>query len=141
MNSGDLPRILIVEDDQTFRETVCEILRDVGYKVRGARSFKKASKRLTRHQFDIVLSDINLGNHTGFEVLQVAHKARPDAKIMLMSSRADPELVQKALEDGAERFLEKPFRVKELLQAVEGLLQSSEKEVPAPPDSSEKRYK
>jgi len=138
MNSGDLPRILIVEDDQTFRETVCEILRDVGYKVRGARSFKKASKRLTHHEFDIVLSDINLGNHTGFEVLQVAHKARPDAKIMMMSSRADPELVQQALDNGAQRFLEKPFRVKELLQAVEGLLESSEKETPAPPESSDK---
>jgi len=60
---------------------------------------------------------------------------------MLMSSRADPELVQKALEDGAERFLEKPFRVKELLQAVEGLLQSSEKETPAASDPSERRDK
>jgi DNA-binding response OmpR family regulator len=132
MDSEKLPRILIVEDDQTFRETVCEILRDVGYKVRGARSLKKASKRLTHHEFDIVLSDINLGNHTGFEVLQVAHKARPDAKIMMMSSRADPELVQQALGHGAERFLEKPFRVKELLQAIEGLLQTSENETPAP---------
>src|SRR5579859_4073749 len=141
MNNGDLPRILIVEDDQTFRETVVEILRDVGYKVRGARSLKKATKRLTHHQFDIVLSDINLGNHTGFEVLQVAHKARPDARIMMMSSRADPELMQQALEHGAERFLEKPFRVKELLQALEGLLQSSEKETPAASDPSERRDK
>src|SRR5258708_5833329 len=122
MNRSSLPRILIVEDDQTFRETLCEILRDVGYKVKGARSFRKATKRLTKHEYDIVLSDIHLGDHTGFEVLEVAQTTRPDAKIMLMSSRADPELVQQALDGGAVRFLEKPFRLKELLQAVQELL-------------------
>ncbi len=122
MNHSTLPRILIVEDDQTFRETVCEILRDVGYKVKGARSFRKATKRLSKHEYDIVLSDINLGDHTGFEVLEVAQTTRPGAKIMLMSSHADPDLVQQALDGGAVRFLEKPFRLKELLQAVQELL-------------------
>ena len=122
MNHSTLPRILIVEDDQTFRETVCEILRDVGYKVKGARSFRKATKRLSKHEYDIVLSDINLGDHTGFEVLEVAQTTRPGAKIMLMSSHVDPDLVQQALDGGAVRFLEKPFRLKELLQAVQELL-------------------
>jgi CheY-like chemotaxis protein len=126
MNHSTLPRILIVEDDQTFRETVCEILRDVGYKVKGARSFRKATKRLTKHEYDLVLSDIHLGEHTGFEVLEVAQTTRPGAKIMLMSSQADPELVQQALDGGAERFLEKPFRVKELLQAVQELLDKTQ---------------
>src|SRR5258708_39991101 len=121
MNHSTLPRILIVEDDQTFRETVCEILRDVGYKVKGARSFRKATKRLSKHEYDIVLSDINLGDHTGLEVLEVAQTTRPGAKIMFMSSHADPDLVQQALDGGAVRFLAKPFRLNELLPAVQEL--------------------
>ena len=44
---------------------------------------------------------------------------------MLMSGTGDPELVQQALESGAKRFLSKPFRVKELLQTVEELLESA----------------
>ena len=128
MNNNNLPRILIVEDDQTFRETVCEVLRDAGYKVRGARSLNKATKRLTHHTFDLVVSDLELGKHSGFEVLEVANKTHPNAKIMLMSGSGDPELVQQALDSGAKRFLSKPFRVKELLRFVEELLESANKD-------------
>jgi DNA-binding NtrC family response regulator len=122
MGDHTLPRILIVEDDQTFRETVAEVLRDVGYKVRGARNLKKATKRLTKHKFDLVLTDVHIGNHSGLEVLQVATRTHPDAKIVLMSAHADPDVVQQAMKSGAAKFLPKPFRVKELLQAIEELL-------------------
>jgi DNA-binding NtrC family response regulator len=126
MGDTVLPRILIVEDDQTFRETILEILRDVGYKVKGARSLRKATKRLNKHEFDLVFTDFHLGDHTGFEVLEVANKTRPNAKIVLMSSLADPELVQQALDGGATRFMAKPFRLNELLKAVEDLLATTE---------------
>jgi two-component system, NtrC family, response regulator PilR len=122
MGSSGLPRILVVEDDETFRETVREVLRDVGYKVRGARSLKKATKRLTRHKFDLVLSDIHLGDETGFDVLQVATQKRPNAKIILMSALADAEIMDRAKELGVTRVLSKPFRVKELLKVIEELL-------------------
>jgi CheY-like chemotaxis protein len=68
------PRILIVEDNATFRETMRELLRDMGYKVRGARNLSKAVKRLTHHNFDLVLSDVEIGDGTGFDVLKVAHE-------------------------------------------------------------------
>jgi DNA-binding NtrC family response regulator len=126
MSDQSLPRILIVEDDQTFRETVTEVLRDVGYRVKGARNLKKATKRLTKHKFDLVLTDIHIGDHTGLEVLQVATQTRPEAKIVLMSAHADPDIVQQAMDSGAARFLPKPFRVKELLKAIEELLEEDE---------------
>lgn len=126
MGDQPLPRILIVEDDQTFRETVAEVLRDVGYKVRGARSLRKATKRLTRHKFDLVLTDVHIGEHSGLEVLEIATQKMPNAKIVLMSALADPEIVQQAKDSGAARFLPKPFRVKELLQTIEDLLGSTQ---------------
>src|SRR5258706_7953386 len=131
MSDTVLPRILIVEDDQTFRETVCEVLRDEGYKVKGARSLGKATKRLSKHDFDLVFTDFNLGDHNGFEVLQVANQKPPNAKIVLMSSQADPDVVQQALDGGATRFMAKPFRLKELLKAVEDLLATTEDDSPA----------
>ena len=134
MSDTPLSRILIVEDDQTFRETVCEVLRDVGYKVKGARSLRKATKRLNKHKFDLILTDVHLGDDSGLEVLQLAHKTRPDAKVVLMSAAADPELIEEAMQYGAARFLPKPFRVKELLQAIEDLLKRAEA-VDYPPES------
>jgi CheY-like chemotaxis protein len=131
MSRKDAPRILVVEDDATFRETVREILRDMGYKVRGARSLTKAVKRLTKHNFDLVLSDIEIGDGTGFDVLQVARQSRPDARIVLMSASADPEVVRTALDSGAARFLPKPFGLAELMQTIESLLVSQVAEPPA----------
>jgi DNA-binding NtrC family response regulator len=135
MNKLPLPRILIVEDDQTFRETVLEILRDVGYKVKGARTLRKATKRLKKHPFDLVLTDLHLGEDSGFQVIQVAHEKRPNAKIVLMSSMVDPDLVQQGIESGAARFIAKPFRVKELLQAIEDLLGKTDEDNSNPLDA------
>lgn len=115
-------RILVVEDDETFRETVKEILRDLGYKVRGARGLNKATKRLTRHKFDLILSDVNIGNHSGFDVLEVAAQTRPNARIVMMSANADPEIVEQAKQSGAAHFLPKPFRVADLMAAVQRAL-------------------
>jgi DNA-binding NtrC family response regulator len=125
MNKKVTPRILVVEDDEMFRDTVREILRDMGYKVRGARNLTKATKRLTRHTFDLVLSDIDIGDGSGFDVIQVARQAHPEAPIVLMSAGADPEIVRQALDSGAARFLPKPFGLTELMKTVETLLDSS----------------
>lgn len=122
MRQDNLPRILIVEDDATFRETVLEVLRDVGYKVKGARNLDKAEKRLRKHKFDLVLSDVHIGDQSGFDVMQIAAEKRPDAKIVLMSSKADAEMMEQAIASGASKFLPKPFRVKELLTLIEELL-------------------
>jgi DNA-binding response OmpR family regulator len=135
MSDTALPRILVVEDDQTFRETVAEILRDVGYKVRGARTLRKATKRLTKHKFDLVLTDLHIGSDSGFQVIQVALQKRPNAKIVMMSSHNDPDVIQQGLESGAARFIAKPFRVKELLEAVESLLGQTEDNAGDPLDS------
>lgn len=117
-----LPRILIVEDDKMFRETIGEILRDEGYKVRGARSLRKAAKRLTRHQFDLVLTDFEIGDATGFDVIQIARAKLPDAKVILMSGNADAELLEQSATQGASRFISKPFTIPKLLEAIESLL-------------------
>lgn len=126
MSKDDLPRILIVEDDETFRETVLEVLRDVGYRVKGARSVNKAEKRLRKHKFDLVLSDVHIGDQSGFDVLQIAAEKRPNAKMVLMSSKADPEMMEQAISSGASKFLPKPFRVKELLTLIEEMTAQEE---------------
>jgi CheY-like chemotaxis protein len=124
------PRILVVEDDSMFRETVREVLRDLGYKVRGARSLSKATKRLTRHSFDLVLSDIDIGDGTGLDVVQIARKSHPDAPIVLMSANADTEVIQQALDSGVARFLPKPFGLAELMNTISELLDGPAQELP-----------
>jgi DNA-binding NtrC family response regulator len=128
-------RILVVEDDSTFRDTVREILQDQGYKVRGARNLSKAAKRLTRHNFDLVLSDMDIGDGSGVDVVEIAKQTMPDAPVIIMSARAESGSVQNAMDSGAARFLPKPFTMKQLLAAVEGLLKEMSEEPEEPEDS------
>ncbi|MBO9308996.1 MAG: response regulator [Chloroflexi bacterium] len=127
-------RILIVEDNAVFRETVRDLLRDLGYEVRGARSYRKAVKRLTHHRFDLVLSDIELGDGSGFDVLQLARQTHPESRVVLMSGDADPETVRAALASGAVRFLPKPLTLGALLDAVK----LAQDQAPADSDSAER---
>ena len=113
-------RILVVEDNETFRDTVRDLLRDAGYKVRGARSARKATKRLSKHDFDLVLTDIELGDASGLDVIEVANARRPATKLIVMSGRAN--LGEQALQSGAARFLEKPFSAQHLLDVINELL-------------------
>ncbi|HRE49127.1 MAG TPA: response regulator [Aggregatilineales bacterium] len=134
--SKPVPRILVVEDDSTFRETVRELLRDLGYKARGARSLTKAVKRLTRHHFDLILSDVEIGDGTGFDVIQIARQAHPDAPVILMSGNADPALTGEAVSSGAAQFLPKPFTMKELITVVEAMLNAAETDDPSSEESA-----
>jgi DNA-binding NtrC family response regulator len=125
--TSNTQRILVVEDNRTLREEVRELLEDAGYRVRGARNVKKAAHRLRNHKFDLVLTDYDLGDATGFDVLEVANLQHPDAKLVVMSADINPELSDQAVKSGAARFLEKPFRAKTLLETVSDLLAEVDK--------------
>ena len=132
-------RILVVEDNETFRETVRDLLRDAGYEVRGARNVRKATKRLSKHDFDLVLTDVELGDASGFDVIQVASVRRPATKLVVMSGRV--HLGEQALQSGAARFLEKPFSAQHLLDVIAELLNEATADMPptANTDSTDNR--
>lgn len=134
---GDQLRILVVEDNKTLREQVREVLEDAGYRVRGARNVKKAAHRLSHHSFDLILTDYDLGDATGFDVLEVATNRTPNAKMVVMSADSNPELSAQALQSGAASFLPKPFRASALLQTVASVLGVAETSAaPLPPTES-----
>lgn len=130
---SDMPRILVVEDNKTLREEVRELLEDAGYRVRGARNVQKAAHRLHHHKFDLILTDYDLGDATGFDVLEVANMRHPDAIMVVMSADSNPELSEQAIKSGAARFIEKPFRAQALLDIVRALL-GSDAALEAPPE-------
>ncbi len=69
-----------------------------------------------------MLTDVDLGDASGFDVLEVANARHPDAKLVVMSASQNPELSEQALQSGAARFLAKPFRAKTLLDTVAEVL-------------------
>jgi DNA-binding NtrC family response regulator len=113
-----LPRLLIVEDDSSVRNTVVTFLELEGYEVDAVSSTRDALQRLAQNSYPIVVSDIYLDERTGLDVLRAAKNSNPDCAVILMTGRGTMETVMRATEGGAFDYIAKPFELDRLLETL-----------------------
>jgi len=119
-----LAGILIVEDEAHIAEGLQFNLEAEGHEVTIATDGREAVEWLTDRErtFDLVILDIMLPEMSGFEVLRRARAAGNYASVLILTAKDDPSDVVRGLEEGADDYLTKPFRLDELLARVKGLL-------------------
>ena len=110
-------KILMVEDDESLRILVREYLEISGYAVEDVGTAADFSRLLTQKTFDLILLDLNLPDEDGMALL---HKLRADSRIPLfvISGRMDDPTRLEALETGADDYILKPLRVRELVLRI-----------------------
>ncbi len=113
-----MPRLLIVEDDSSVRNTVVTFLELEGYEVDAVSSTRDALQRLAQNSYPIVVSDIYLDERTGLDVLRAAKNSNPDCAVILMTGRGTMETVMRATEGGAFDYIAKPFELDRLLETL-----------------------
>lgn len=118
-------KILVVEDDVFFRDTICSVLRD-NYDVIQAPNGKSACEILLIQEVDLVLSDIQMPGFSGIELLEWTKKNKP-IPFILMTGFSTLLETKSAFEMGAQGFIAKPFRVSELLENLDAILKIPEK--------------
>jgi two-component system response regulator FlrC len=112
------PRILIVEDDNTLRRALCDTMEFGGYEVVSAHNGKAALARIDQQPVDMVISDVQMDEMTGTELLHAVRKRQADLPFVLMTAYGSvPDAVQ-AIRDGATDYLQKPFEAGVLLDLV-----------------------
>jgi CheY-like chemotaxis protein len=117
--------VLLVEDEDTLRRVMRDLLEAEGYTVCEARDGSEAFEQMDRHNPDIVLLDLNLPNVDGFTVLSQL-RSRPhtaDLPILVVSARGDEDNEVRTLRLGATDFIQKPFRPRALAARIETALQ------------------
>lgn len=114
-------RVLVADNDERVRLTAHGILGRFGCIVETARDGQEALTMARLSAYDAVLVDIRLPDLTGYEAYQKLRKAQPHAKTVLMTSYGyDPShSIVKARQDGLRSVLFKPFRIDQLLEALE----------------------
>jgi PAS domain S-box-containing protein len=117
------PPILVLDDDRTQRETLCDIFTDHGYPVVAAGTGKAALEKAAQTEFGLALVDIKLGDMTGIEVLKRIKRVRPDPECIIITAHASQESAIEALNLGAYSYLEKPLNVEQLLITAERALE------------------
>ncbi len=115
-------KILVVDDEKDFRQTLTEALRDEGYKVTEAESGEEAIKKVEGNGFQIILMDIKLPGINGTQAFQAIKKINPKIVTILMTGYSVENLVKEALANGAQGCLYKPFPLDELLAMIEKAL-------------------
>ncbi len=119
-----MARILIVEDESHIADGLEFNLEQEGHQTLVARNGRAAVELLTdpAQEFDLVILDIMLPEMSGFEVTRRARAAGNLVAILMLTAKDETVDVVRGLEEGADDYLTKPFRLDELLARVKGLL-------------------
>lgn len=121
-------RVLIVEDDETFRELLKNIFESQDFEIRVAENglVAKTILSLNADQFDLVISDIRMPEMDGTTMLTQVRAQNANTRFILMTGFSEILDAEHALALGADEFLHKPFKLKELLTAVENVFKKKE---------------
>ena len=113
--------VLVVDNDDRVRRSAHDILGRMGCVVETARDGKEAQTMARLGGYDAMLADIRLPDLSGYEVFRAMREAQPSARVILMTGFGyDPShSIVKARQDGLRFVLYKPFRVEQLVSALE----------------------
>jgi diguanylate cyclase (GGDEF)-like protein len=113
-------RILVVDDEDTVRMVLSQVLVEDGHDVTEASCGEQALETFRREPYPVVLTDIYMGKMTGIDLLQEIKLIEPDTLVVIMTSNASLDTATSALRSGAYDYLTKPFDDIDLISAVVG---------------------
>ena len=125
MSTPDL-KFLIVDDFSTMRRIVRGLLKEIGYNnAEEAEDGAVALNMLKNAKFDFVVSDINMPNMNGFELLNAikADAALKHLPVLMVTAEARKEDIVRAAQDGASGYIVKPFTKATLEEKVQKIMQ------------------
>lgn len=108
-------KVLIVEDDPDLADGLMTALKNESFIASHAALGQEAEKLVTQFEPDIVILDLGLPDVDGFEVLKTIRKRSKSMPVLILTARGDLANKVKALDNGADDYLAKPFEMMELL--------------------------
>lgn len=117
-----MARILVVEDDDAIVDTLTNLLRSEGYETEQTGRQDAAVALLESTRFDLALVDVSLAQGNGFAVCATAKAATPSPAVIFLTASDDEYSTVAGLEMGAEDYIAKPFRARELLSRIRAAL-------------------
>jgi two-component system response regulator HydG len=117
-NEDIRPKLLVVEDDDTNRQTLERIFSKEPYDLRVAADGEAALDIVREDSIDVVLSDLMMPGMDGLELLKTVRTLQPDMEFILITAYGTVEKAVEAMKEGAYDFITKPFKRMEVLRRV-----------------------
>jgi two-component system response regulator PilR (NtrC family) len=116
-------RVLVVDDEQSMRELLGIMLRQVGYAVTLADGGEPAVQALKTDDFDLVITDLRMRKVDGLAVLRAAKEHSPRTVVLVVTAFASTETAVEAMKLGAYDYVTKPFKLDELRLTIANALE------------------
>jgi len=126
-------RILVVEDEETIAAGLRDNLEMEGYQVEVVEDGNTAESLAVRGDYDLILLDVMLPGNDGFAVCRAVRSAGVRTPIIMLTAKGDEPDKVLGLELGADDYLTKPFRPRELLARVKAVLRRATHDAPPSP--------
>jgi len=111
-------RVLIVDDEDDFRETIVKRLNARKIQSEGAASGIKALEVLKDKDFDVIVLDVKMPDMDGIETLRHIKKMKPEIEVIMLTGHASVEFGLKGMQLGAFDYVMKPAPLNELLDTI-----------------------
>ena len=112
-----MAEILVVDDDDVIRDTLCELLAS-DHQCQVASTAEEALQKLEAQPFDVVLTDISMPGLSGCELLSRVLTLYPGTPVIIVSGLSDQDQAQSLISRGAFDYLLKPFRLEVVEESV-----------------------
>ncbi len=122
-------RILVVDDEESIREFLDIMLKKEGYEITVAEDGQRALEIIKKKSFDMVISDLQMPNMNGVELLKEVKSIHPDLVFMIITAFGTTESAVEAMKLGAYDYITKPFKIDEVRINIINALKSKGLEV------------
>src|SRR5262245_61339717 len=116
--NGEPLHVLVIDDDPAHAEVVAESLQRVGYNCSVATSGVAGARQIEQGEFDVILTDLRMGDLDGMQIVRKAREHLPDAEAIVITGFGDVRTAVEAIKQGAAHYLLKPLDLAELRALV-----------------------
>jgi FixJ family two-component response regulator len=114
--------VIVVDDDESFRSALVELLDSMDYDSRGFASAEDLLASGADRLCDCLITDIHMPGMSGFDLQRLLTSRNSQVPVIMITARAEPGLEAKALASGATCLLKKPFESRTLIACLKAAL-------------------
>jgi DNA-binding NtrC family response regulator len=114
--------VLVIDDDQGMRQVLKDFLERDGHRVIEAASGEAAVSVVELEPIDVVILDKEMPGMNGMEVLSFLHRRFPSTPVILVTAFGGPHVAEESFRRGAVEYIEKPFRLSNVVDRVQKLI-------------------
>ncbi|MEZ6059304.1 MAG: sigma-54 dependent transcriptional regulator [Planctomycetaceae bacterium] len=112
-------RVLVVDDDESHAQAVADSLARINCECKVASSGERGSQMISGESWDVIVTDLQMGDVGGLDILRQAKDDLPDAEVIVLTGHGSIASAVTAMQHGAYTYLTKPLDINELRSAVE----------------------